>query len=102
MFDQQPDHFGMAARSRLVKRGRVRMASDRIVSIGIFARFQQPSNDLDMTEVRRQRECQMALLTAGTGKQPAGILDAPQGRCHRQVDSSAATDQGHYRLKLAV
>jgi hypothetical protein len=78
------------------------MASHRVVSVWIFARVKQHSNDLDMPKIGCQSESQMAVLTAGTRKQPTGILDAPQGRCHRQIDSSAAPDQGVHCLELAV
>ena|SRR5579864_8434564 len=78
------------------------MASQRVVSVWIFARVEQQSNDLDVTKIRGQSECQMAVLIAGARKQPAGILDAPQGRCHRQVDSSAAPDQSVQRFELAM
>jgi hypothetical protein len=78
------------------------VASDRVISVWIFARVKQQSNDLDMTKIRRRSERQMAVLAAGICEQPASILYAPQGRCHGQIDSSAAPDQGPYRLKLSV
>jgi hypothetical protein len=61
------------------------MASHRVVSVWIFARVEQKSNDLDMTEIRCQSKCQMAVLRVGAQKQPTGIFDAPQGRCHPQI-----------------
>jgi hypothetical protein len=78
------------------------MASHRVVSVWIFARVKQQSYDLDMTKIRCQSECQMAVLTASARKQPMGIPDAPQGGCHRQIDSSAAPDQGVHCLDLGV
>jgi len=101
-FDEEPDYFSMACSGSLVQRCRMGMASHRVVSVWIFARVKQQSNDLDMTKIRRQSECQMAVLTAGAGKQPTGILDAPQGDCYRQIDSSATPDQGIHRFNFAV
>ena len=101
-FDEEPDYFIMAGSGSLVQRSRVRMASHRVVSVWIFARVKQQSNDLDVTKIRRQSERQMAILTAGARKQPTSILDAPQRRCHRQIDSSAAPDQSVHCLELAV
>jgi hypothetical protein len=58
-FDEEPDYFIMAAPGSLVQRCRVGMASHRVVSVWIFTRVKQQSNDLDMTKIRRQSECQM-------------------------------------------
>jgi hypothetical protein len=101
-FDEEPDYFIMAAPGSLVQRCRVGMPSHRVVSVWIFARVKQQSNDLDRTKIRCQSESQMAVLTAGARQQPTGILDAPQRRCHRQIDSSATPDQGVHCLELAV
>jgi hypothetical protein len=100
--DEEPDYFIMAASGSLVQRRRVRMASHRVVSIWIFARVKQQSDDLDMTRIRRQSKCQMAVLTAGDCKQPMGILDASDGRRHRQIDSSATLEQGVHCLEFTV
>jgi len=100
--DEEPDYFIMAASGSLVQRRGVGMASHRVVSIWIFARVKQQSDDLDMTRIRRQSKCQMAVLTAGSGKQPTGILDASEGRRHRQIDSSAALEQSVHRLQFTV
>jgi len=101
-FDEEPDYFTMAAPGGLVQRCRMGMAPHRVVSVWIFACVKQQPNDLDMTEIRCQSECQMAVRTAGARKEPTGILDASQGHCHRQIESSAAPDQGIHRLKLTV
>ena len=92
----------MAAQRSLVQRCGVGMASHRVISVWIFTRVQQQSNNLDMAKIRRRRERQMAVPAAGACQQPARILDAPQCRCHRQIDSSAARDQGVHGLELAV
>jgi hypothetical protein len=89
-FDEQPNYIIMAAPGRLVQWCRVGMTSHRVVSVWIFARVKQQSNDLDMTKIRRQSERQMAVLTAGAGKQPTRFLDAPQSRCHRQINLRTA------------
>src|SRR5258706_321076 len=101
-FDEEPDYFTMAAPGGLVQRCRMGMAPHRVVPVWIFASVKQQPNDLDMTEIRCQSECQMAVLTAGGRKQSTSILDAPQGRCHRQIESSAAPDQGVHCLELTV
>ena len=78
------------------------MAPDRVVKIGIFARVEQPSNHLDMTKLRGQGECQVAILAVATRKQPAGLLDASPSRRHRQINPTAAPDQSPQRFQLAV
>jgi hypothetical protein len=78
------------------------MASDRVVSVWVFTRVKQQSDDLDMTKIRCQSEGQMAVLAAGARKQLTGVLDAPQSCCHRQIDLSAAPDQGIHGFHLAV
>lgn len=82
VFDKEPDYFVVAAPGSLVKRRCVGVASDRVISVWIFARIKQQTNDLDMAKIRCQSECQMAVITAGFGKQSTGILQASQGRCH--------------------
>jgi hypothetical protein len=76
-FDQEPDYFIVPSPGSLVQRCRVGMASHRVISVWIFARVEQQSNDLDMTKIRCQSECQMAVLRVSARKQPMGILDTP-------------------------
>jgi len=78
------------------------MAPDRVVSIGIFARVEQPSNHLDMTKLRGQGELQVAILAVATRKQPAGFLDASQRRRHRQINPTIAPGQSPQGFQLAV
>src|ERR1700730_749664 len=101
-FDEKSDEFTMAGPSGLMQGRRMGMAPDRVVSIGIFARVKQQSNDLDMTKLRGQRERQVAILTVGSRKQPAGLLDASQSRRNRQINPTAAPDQSVQRFQLAV
>src|SRR5260370_19661019 len=101
-FDEEPDYFIMAAPGSLVQRCRVGMASHRVVSVWIFSRVEQQSNDLDMTKTPCQSESQMAVLTAGARKQSTGLLEASQSRCHRRIDSGAAADHDRHRLKRTV
>jgi hypothetical protein len=101
-FDEEPDYIIVPSPGSLVQRCRVGMASHRVVSVWIFARVKQQPNDIDMTKIRCQSKCQLAVLRVGPRKQPTGIFDAPQGRCHRQIDSSAAPDQSVHRFELAV
>jgi len=92
----------MATPSSLVQRCRVGMPSHRVVSVWIFARVKQQSYDLDMTKIRCQSECQMAVLTAGGREQSAGLLDASQSSRNRQINPSAAPDQSVHPFELAV
>ena len=101
-FDEKSDEFTMAGPGGLMQGCRMGMAPDRVVSIGIFARVKQQSNHLDMTKLRGQRERQVPILTAGTRKQPAGLLDASQSRRYRQINPTAAPDQSVQRFQLAV
>jgi hypothetical protein len=55
-FDEQPHHFLMPRSGSLMQRCRVRMPSQRIVSVWILSRIKQQSNDLDMSKIRRQTE----------------------------------------------
>jgi hypothetical protein len=101
-FDEKSDELTMAGPSGLMQGCRMGMGPDRVVSIGIFTRVKQQSNDLDMTKLRGQRERQVAIPTVGTRKQPAGLLDNSQSRRHRQINPSAAPDQSVQRFQLAV
>ena len=100
--DEKSDEFTMAGPGGLMQGCRMGMAPDRVVSIGIFARVKQQSNDLDMTKLRGQRERQVAILAVGARKQPAGVLDASQSRRNRQINPTAAPDQSVQRFQLAV
>ena len=62
-----------------VQRCRVGMASQRVVSVWIFARVEQKSNDLDMTEIRCQIKCQMAVLRVGARQAADGHLRCARG-----------------------
>src|ERR1700704_3687294 len=101
-FDEKSDEFTMAGPGGLMQGCRMGMAPDRVVSIGIFARVKQQSNDLDVTELRGQRERQVAILTVGPRKQAAGLLDASQSRRNRQINPTATPDQSVQRCQLAV
>ncbi len=92
----------MATPSSLVQRCRVGMASDRVVSVWIFARVQQQSYDLDMTKIRCQSERQMGVFIARARKQATGILEASQSSRDRQINPSAAPEQSVHRFELAV
>ena len=71
------------------------MASHRVVSVWIFARVEQKSNDLDMTEIRCQSKCQMAVLRVGARQQPTGIFDAPQVRNNPSITLVVTPHGGH-------
>jgi hypothetical protein len=80
--------------SSLVQQCRGGMASHRVVSVWIFARVEQKSNDLDMTKIRCQSKCQMAVLRVGARKQPTGLFDAPRAAAlfHPGVDCKHGHD----------
>ena len=100
--DEKLDDLVMAGQCRLMQGCRVRMESDRVVPVWIFAGIEQQANDLNMTKLTRQGECAMTVFAAGGGKQPTEILNASQRCSNRQIDLSAAPDEGVRCLKLAV
>jgi hypothetical protein len=67
----------MSCRGSLVQRCGVRMGSHWVVSVWIFARLKQYSNNVDVSKTRRHSECQVAFLTTSAFKQPAGVRAAP-------------------------
>lgn len=90
--DEKSDHFLVAGGGSLVQRRRMRMATERIVTVWIFTRIQQEANNLNMAKLRRQCERQMAVVFASAGKQPAEVVDVPRSGRDRQIDASAAPD----------
>ena len=48
---EQADNFDVAARSGLMEWGGMRMATDRIIAIGVFAGVEQQTDNFKMTEV---------------------------------------------------
>ena len=70
--------------------------------MGIFASIKQRPNDFDMTKLRCQRECHMAIAARGRRQQSAGILNLSQGSCHRQIEASATPKQSIHRIELTV
>ena len=67
----------MSCPGSLVQRCRVGMASDWVVSVRIFPRVKQQSNNFDTSRIRRQSESQVAVLTAGACKQATGVIAPP-------------------------
>ena len=74
-FDEKSDEFTMAGPSGLMQGCRMGMAPDRVVSIGIFARIQQHSNDIDMSELCGQCQRQVASFGVAIRKQAAKIIE---------------------------
>lgn len=101
-FDKKPHHRIMPPARRLVKWRGMGMAADRVVTVWIFARIQQESNDLNMTEIGRQGERQVAILRASAGKQATRVLDTAKRRSDRQIYRRAEGKQCVHRLKLSV
>jgi hypothetical protein len=60
--NEQPDYSGVARPCCLVQRRRVRVAAHRVIPVRVFAGIQQQSNNLDVTELRSQRECKVTLI----------------------------------------
>ena len=102
VFDEEADYFIMAAPSSLVQWCRVGMASHRVVSVWIFARVKQQSNDLDSTTISCQGECQVAFAIIGDWKQSAEILYMSQSRRYGQIHPSATPNQSVHRFQLAM
>ena len=101
-FHKKLDHFLVASPGGLMQRRRMRMAADRVVAVGIFARIQQHANDLDMTILRSQGQRQMAVVTTRRRKEPMEVVDAPQSGRNRQIDPRLSLDQSLHRVHLAV
>ena len=78
------------------------MAPDWVVSVWIFARVKQQSNDFDTAKLRRQGESQVAVATIGDWEQSAEILNASQSRRYRQIDPGTAPNQRAHRFQLAM
>ncbi len=78
------------------------MKPNWIVSTWIFASIKQRPNDFDMTKLRCQRECQMAIAARGCRQQSPGILNSSQGSCHRQIEASTTPKQSIHRIELTV
>src|SRR6266853_5707320 len=101
-FDEEPNQFVIASLSGLMQRSRMGMAPDWVVSVWIFARVKQQSNDFDTAKLRRQGESQVAVATIGDWEQSAEILNASQSRRYRQIDPGTAPNQRAHRFQLAM
>src|SRR5271163_82189 len=75
-FHQKPDHVQVAADCGPVQWCGVGMSAERVVPVRILARVKQHPHNLKMTELRRQRECPVAILSVGIRKQATGFLNA--------------------------
>ena len=91
--DEETNHILVACSGCLVQRRRVGMSSGRVVSVGIFARVQQRSNNLHMTELRRHRQSQVSLLWARSCEKMAEFSYATESSCNGQVEFRAVPDQ---------
>jgi hypothetical protein len=100
--DQKPDDHDMASQGGLMQGCGVRMESDWVVPVWIFARIEQSPDDLNMTKLRRHGERAMTVFAAGGRKQPTEIRDASKSCSDRQIDLSTALDEGVRCLKLAM
>jgi hypothetical protein len=80
----------------------MRMGADRVVSIRVFARIEQQPNDVSVTELGGECECEVALLPIRGRKHPPCIFDPAQGCSDRQVDTGAAGNQSCDSLHLAM
>jgi hypothetical protein len=66
-FDKQSDHFKIARPGSVMQRRRMRMAADWVISVGIFARIQQQSNDFDVSKLRGQASARVAVVAVADG-----------------------------------
>ena len=67
-FNEEPNELVMAGESGLMQGCRMGMEADRIVSVWILARIQQRTDNLDVAELRCQRERPVAIVIAGGWK----------------------------------
>ena len=82
-FYEEARYVKMASQRGLVQRSRLRMSADRVVTVGIFAGIEQHAHDLHAAELRRQRDCPVAILRIGSRKQATCVLGSSQGSCNR-------------------
>src|SRR5258708_34990952 len=75
-FDEEPNQFVIASLSSLMQRSRMGMAPEWVVSVWIFARVKQQSNDFDTAKLRRQGESQVAVGPIRDREQSAGNLNS--------------------------
>ena len=84
----------MPACDGLMQGGSVRMESVRVVPVWIFTRIEEQAQDLDVAELRGQRQSSMARLGIGTWQHTNHCFDtAEAGRRREVIDARAAPDQ---------
>ena len=64
-FDEEMHDLFMAPRRSLVERGGVRLAANRVVTVGVFTGVEKESDDLEMTEIRCRSEGEVAFVVGG-------------------------------------
>ena len=101
-FDKEPDNLDVAAPCCLVQRRGMRMSSGRVVAVWILACVEQGPNNFDLTKLRCQGECEVAVCFAGCWKQTIEIGGVSQSGGYRQIDGSTVLDQSGDRFELAV
>src|SRR5258706_6570499 len=101
-FDEEPNQFVIARPSGLMQRSRMGMAPDWVVSVWIFARVKQQSNDFDTAKLRRQRECQVAVAPGGDWEPATEIRDASHSPPYWRTDPASDPNQHALRLQLPV
>src|SRR5260370_5257365 len=101
-FDEEPNQFVIASPSGLMQRSRMGMAPDWVISVWIFARAKQQSNDFDTAQLRRQRESHLAVAARGGLEQSAENLKAAPSPRYRQIDPGTAPNQRGHPFPLAA
>ena len=91
--DQQPNDVRMASQRRLVERRRVRVASNRVVAVGVFAGIEEQPDDFRTPELGCKRERAMPIASISGWKRLTRFVDATNRRSHDQVDFCATTNQ---------
>lgn len=61
------------------------MGSDRVVTVGVFARVKQQTRNFCMTELRREGECAVALFAAGEWKEATAFFQLTHCRRNREI-----------------
>ena len=75
-FHEQVNHRYVTGKGSLMERGGVRMGSGRVITVGIFSRVEHEAHDLDVTELCRQGEREVAIQAVGGRQQSPCILKA--------------------------
>jgi hypothetical protein len=91
-FDEEVDEFFVTGSCGLVQWCRVRVAADRVVAVGIFARVKKQADDFDVAILGCQGESQVASVAGGRREQAAKIVEAVESGGDGKIDACAASE----------